>query len=190
MKYLISYKLFLEEVEEEAEEAEEEAGEQTDDPDVKEAKEALTNLKKDLSDYKAKKTLIDNAYLNVSSDADLQSKVDEIIGKDNKNIFITDYLHVASLNRKVNNIQKDVANDKIRKDDFTQELKMAQDGGTKQAISAKITDINNRISTKNADLASLLKEINDAQTKLNKKMIDTEKTMMDNIKKISSKSPK
>ena len=183
MRHLKPYKIFLEEAEFDVN--------ITDEPDIKMAKEKLTTLKNQLTEYKTKKPLIDNAYLTIKVDADLQKKVEEIVGKvdalpgQDRNPFLVEYLHIASLNRKVSKIQKDIANDKIKKDDFNEELKLSKDSSTKQAVSVKITDITNRISTNTASIASLTKEINDAQTSLNKKMTDVEKNMMDNIKKIS-----
>jgi hypothetical protein len=183
MKHLKSYRFFLEEAEFDVN--------ITDEPDIKMAKEKLTTLKNQLAEYKTKKPLIDTAYLTIKIDADLQKKVEEIVGKvdalpgKDRNPFLVEYLHIAKLTRKVNNIQKDITNDKVRKDDFSEELKLSKDDSTKQAVTGKITDINNIISTNTASIASLTKEINDAQTSLNKKMIDVEKNMMDSIKKIS-----
>ena len=180
MRHLKSYNLFLEESEFDVK--------LRDAPDIKSAKEKLSNLKKDLVEYNSKKSLIDNAYLKIETDADLQKKIDEIVGKESKNQFISEYLHIASLKRKVDKTQKNILNDKIKKDDFTEELKLSKDGSTKQAVNVKITDINNRISTNTASIASLTKEISDAQSTLDKKMKDIEKNMMDNIKKVTSQS--
>jgi DNA-directed RNA polymerase subunit L len=183
MRHLKPYTIFLEEAEFDVN--------ITDEPDIKMAKEKLTTLKNQLAEYKTKKPLIDTAYLTIKIDADLQKKVEEIVGKvdalpgKDRNPFLVEYLHIAKLTRKVNNIQKDITNDKVRKDDFSEELKLSKDDSTKQAVTGKITDINNRISTNTASIASLTKEINDAQTSLNKKMMDVEKNMMDSIKKIS-----
>jgi hypothetical protein len=184
MRKLKSYKIFLEESEFDVN--------ITDEPDIKMAKEKLTTLKTQLADYKSKKPLIDNAYLTIKIDADLQKKLEEIVGKTDslpgkdRNPFLVEYLHVANLKRKVDKSQKDIATDKVKKDDFTQELKLAADETTKQTVGAKITDITNRISTNTASIASLTKEINDAQKSLDKKMSDVEKNMMDSIKKIST----
>ena len=183
MRHLKPYRIFLEEAEFDVN--------ITDEPDIKMAKEKLTTLKNQLAEYKTKKPLIDTAYLTIKIDADLQKKVEEIVGKvdalpaADRNPFLVEYLHIAKLTRKVNNIQKDITNDKVRKDDFSEELKLSKDDSTKQLVTGKITDISNRISTNTASIASLTKEINDAQTSLNKKMIDVEKNMMDSIKKIS-----
>lgn len=182
MNYLKSYKLYLEESEFDVQ--------STDKPDVKTAKEELSKLKKQLADFKSKKTLIDNVYLKASTDADIQSKVDAIIGQVDRNQFLVDYLHICSLKRKVDKSQKEITTDKLKKDDFNQELKLSSESSVKQAVSAKITDIANRISTKTSEIASVMKEISDAEQLLKKKMSDIEKNMMDNIKKISSKQEK
>jgi len=187
MKNLKTYKLFLES---------EFDVNITDEPDIKMAKEKLVTLKNNLADYKAKKPLIDAAYLKAQTDADLQKALEPIVGKTDalpatdRNPFLVEYLHVASLKRKIDKTQKDITNDKLKKDDFSEELKLSTDSSTKQAVSSKISDITNRIATNTASIASLTKEISDAQASLNKKMLDVEKNMMDNIKKISSESSK
>lgn len=162
----------------------------TDEPDLKMAKDSLSITKSQLSEYKSKKSLLDNAFLKIKSDADLNLKVDEIVGKADqktpKNPFLIEYLHIAKLKRKVDKLQNDIVNDKIRKDDFSQELRLSSDSNMKASINAKITDIANRISTNTSNISSLMKEISDSQKSLDNKMRDIEKNMMDNIKKISS----
>ena len=183
MRHLKSYRIFLEEAEFDVN--------ISDGPDIKMAKEKLTTIKNQIAEYGKKKPLIDNAYLTIKIDAELQKKVEEIVGKvdalpgQDRNPFLVEYLHIAKLKRKVNNTQKDITNDKITKDDFSEELKLSKDESTKQSVTAKITDINNRISKNTASISSLEKEINDAQTSLIKKMMNIEKNMMDSIKKIS-----
>ena len=183
MRHLKPYRIFLEEAEFDVN--------ITDEPDIKMAKEKLTTLKNHLAEYKVKKPLIDSAYLTIKIDADLQKKIEEIVGKvdglpgQDRNPFLVEYLHIASLTRKVDKLQKDIANDKVKKDDFSEELKLSKDDSTKQAVSGKITDITNRISTNTASITPLTKEISNSQSILNKKMLDVEKNMMDNIKKIS-----
>jgi hypothetical protein len=186
MKTLKTYKLFIEESEFDAN--------ITDEPDIKMAKDQLSVTKNQLSEYKSKKTLIDNAYLKIKSDADLKIKVDEIVGKSDdktpKNPFIVEYLHIANLKRRLDHLQNDVTSDKLKKDDFSEELKLSPDDSTKQSVSGKITDITNRISTNTANIASLIKDVADAQKALDNKMKDIEKNMMDNIKKLSSQTTK
>jgi hypothetical protein len=186
MRTLKTYKLFVEESEFDLN--------VTDEPDIKMAKDELSITKKQLSDYKAKKTLIDTAFLKIKSDADLQTKVDEIVGKADlktpKNPFLVSYLHVAKLKRRLDKLQTDIANDKVKKDDFSEELKLSTDDTTKKSVGSKITDITNRISTNTANIATLVKDIADAQKSLDDKMKSIEKNMMDNIKKLSDQTSK
>jgi hypothetical protein len=186
MKNLKTYKLFVEESEFDLN--------VTDEPDIKMAKDELSVTKKQLSDYKAKKNLIDTAFLKIKVDADLQKKVDEIVGKADlktpKNPFLVGYLHVANLKRRLDKLQTGIANDKIKKDDFSEELKLSTDDISKSSVTTKITDITNRISTNTANITSLVKDIADAQKSLDDKMKSIEKNMMDNIKKLSDQTSK
>jgi hypothetical protein len=186
MKTLKTYKLFLEESEFDVN--------ITDEPDIKMAKDSLSVTKKQLSEYNTKKTLIDAAFLKIKVDADLQSKIDEIVGKADlktpKNPFLVEYLHVAKLKRRIDKLQTDIANDKVKKDDFSEELKLSTDDTTKKSVSVKITDITNRISTNTANIATLVKDVADAQKSLDDKMKSIEKNMMDNIKKLSDQTSK
>jgi len=188
MKYLKKYKLFTEEVDFNVN--------ITDEPDLKMAKEKLATLKTNLSDYKTKKPLIDTAYLTIKIDAELQKKIEQIIGKTDaqagkdRNPFLVEYLHVSNLKRKINNLQNELVKDKLSKDDFTEELSLSTEASTKTSVSSKISDITNRISTKTASIASLSKEVADSEKELQTKMFNVEKEMQDYIKKISSEVQK
>ena len=182
MRHLKNYKLFKEETEFDVQ--------LTDEPDVKGAKDELNNMHQNLSDFQAQKKKIDDAYLKASTDADLKLKLEEIIGKENKNPFITEYLHVASLKRKVQKFQNDIANDKIKQDDLKQELSIAEDPTVKQSLTDKTKEITDRLSTNKVTIGSLMKDINDGQVALDKKIKDMEKSMMDNVKKLNQQSSK
>lgn len=168
----------------------------TDDPDLKMTKEKLNTIKKQIAEYKAKKILIDKAYLMISTDADLKIKVEEIVGKtdalpkEDRNPFLVEYLSVANLKRKVDKLQNEITKDKVKKDDFSQELRYATEPSTKDMVNKKLTDVNNRIGTNTSTIALLKKEIEDSQKKLDLKMIEVEKELTGNIKKISSQSQK
>jgi hypothetical protein len=188
MKHLKRYKLFTEEADFDVN--------ITDEPDLKMAKEKLATLNKNITDYKTKKSLLDKAYLTTSTNTDLQSAIEGIVGKTDalpekdRNPFLVEYLHVANLKRKVDKFQKDITKDKISKDDFQEELSLAKESSTKDAVNKKLTDINTRISTKTTTIASLVKDISDAQTALDTKMSNVEKEMQDYIKKISTETKK
>ena len=194
MKHLKKYKLFTEEADFDVN--------ITDEPDLKMAKEKLATLKTNLSDYKTKKPIIDTAYLTIkiseprnveAEDADLQKKTEEIMGKTDiqsgkdRNPFLVEYLHVSNLKRKINNLQNELVKDKLSKDDFTEELGLSTESSVKASVNSKISDITNRISTKTVSIASLSKEVTDAEKELQTKMFNVEKEMQDYIKKISSK---
>ena len=194
MKHLKKYKLFTEEADFDVN--------ITDEPDLKMAKEKLATLKTNLSDYKTKKPIIDTAYLTIkiseprnveAEDADLQKKTEEIMGKTDiqsgkdRNPFLVEYLHVSNLKRKINNLQNELVKDKLSKDDFTEELGLSTESSVKASVTSKISDITNRISTKTISIASLSKEVTDAEKELQTKMFNVEKEMQDYIKKISSK---
>jgi hypothetical protein len=168
----------------------------TDEPDLKMSKEKLNTLKKQISEYKTKKILLDKAYLTSSTDADLQAKVGEIVGKtdalpkEDRNPFLVEYLNIANLKRKVEKLGDDITKDKVKKDDFSQELRYAKEASTKEMVNKKLTDLNNRIGTNTTTIATLKKEIDDSQKKLDIKMVQIEKEMTEYIKKISSQSQK
>ena len=111
MRHLKYYKVFLEEAEFDVQ--------VTDEPDIKASKEQFGDLEKNIKEYKQKKPLIDNLYLKAKTDEDIKSQIDNIVGKENKNPFLVEYLHVASLSRKINNIQKDITLDKLKKDFYS-----------------------------------------------------------------------
>ncbi len=188
MRKIKSYQLFKEEVDLSVN--------ITDEPDLKMSKEKLNTIKKHITDYKTKKPLLDKAYLMSSTDADLQSKVESIVGKtdalpkEDRNPFLVEYLNIANLKRKVDKLGDDITKDKLKKDDFSQELKYATEASTKEMVNKKLTDINNRIGTNTSTVASLKKEIEDSQKKLDVKMTQIEKEMIEYVKKISSQSQK
>lgn len=157
-------------------------------PDVEAANDQLTSLKNQLSYFKSKKTNIDSIYSRSKTDDELKSNLKNIIDEKNPNPFITEYLHTCELKRKIEKAQKSISEDKIKKDDFNQQLKLSTDINTNTSINNKIKEIDNRISLNTNLINSLNKEMNDSKSSLDKKMIDLEKNMMDNIKKISNQS--
>lgn len=163
----------------------------TDQPELKMSKERFQDFKKYLKDYNDNKKLIDKIYLNAKTDADLKKGIEDLLkkinspNKEEENPFIVEYLNVANLKRKMDTLQKELVNDKISKSDFSQQLGLASEQTTKDAITTKLTDINNRISTKTTTISSLSKDVNDSEKKIKDKMSKMEKEMKDYIKNIS-----
>lgn len=159
-----------------------------DSIEIKLTKDNLNKLKKDISDFKSKKSSIDQAYLSIQKDDELNNKVKQLIGDKNDNQFISEYLHIANLKRKVEKTQTDITKDKLSKDNFQEELKLSTDVSTKNAINIKLSDINNRISKKTSGISVIIKEISDSEKKLQDKMSKIEKEMTDYLNKITSNS--
>jgi hypothetical protein len=180
MKYLKNYSLFKEDNEFEVN--------STDRSDIQSAKERLNNIKNDISEYKSKKSEIDRLYLNAVTDEDIKTKLKSLLGENNKNQFMSSYLHISELKRRINKFQNDISEDKLKKDDFGTQISNSEDPSIKSALSDKIKEIDNRISTKTSDISSLKKEIDDSQRELDKKMKETETEMLDNFKKISTEN--
>lgn len=188
MRHLKNYKMFLEEVDFNPQ--------VTDEPDIKMAKEKLANLNKQLSEYNTVKPKIDYFYLNATTDADLDTKIKQLLGDtdakagQDRNPFLVEYLHVANLKRKIDKNQKDITQDKLKKDDFSETLKLATEATTKEAVGAKLKEIDSRMSAKTADIATLNQQIIESEKKLKEKMTSIQKEMMDYIKKLSDQSQK
>jgi hypothetical protein len=188
MRKIKSFQLFTEEVDF--------SPKVTDEPDIKMAKEKLATLNKQISEFNTLKPKIDYFYLNSATDADIEVKIKQLIGEtdakagQDRNPFLVEYLHVANLKRKIDKNQKDITQDKLKKDDFSQELKFATEASTKEAVNAKLKEIDSRMSTKISDIATLNQQIAESEKKLKEKMTSIQKEMMDNIKKISSQSQK
>lgn len=157
-------------------------------PDIEAANNQLSSLKNQLNDFKSKKSNIDNIYSRSKTDDELKKNISPVMDEKNPNPFITEYLHICELKRKIENSQKSISEDKIKKDDFNEQLRLSTDIDNRQNINNKIKEIDNRISLNTNSINTLNKEINDSQSNLNKKMTDLEKNMMDNIKKISNQS--
>lgn len=188
MKYLKKYNKFTEEAEFDVN--------VTDPPDLKMSKEKFQTINTQLKEFKTKKPAIDNAYLKITNDADLQRKIEEIVGKMDKlpeadrNQFLVEYLHVASLKRQLDRLQKDLVNDKIAKDDFTQQMNLSTEKSTKDVINKKLLDITNRMKIKNGTVVTLTNDINNSEKNLNTKMNNIQKEMSKYIKTISKENVK
>ena len=182
MKHLKSYGLFLE-------------ASNIIDPDITMAEDKLVATQKQLSDYKVKKPLIDKAYLTAATDADLKTKIESLIGKtdsqpkEDRNPFLVEYLHVASLKRKIDKAQKDITGDKLKKSEFEAESKI-DSGSNKEELAKKVSGLDTNIKTNTQLIASLSKQVQDSEKQLIDKMKKIEKDLGDYVKKISSESGK
>ena len=187
MRHLKNFKLFLEDADFDVN--------LTDAPDLRMSKEKFNTIKKYLNDYNLKKKLIDQAYLTVKIDVELQKKIEQILGPtdakpgDDRNPFLVEYLHISSLKRQMDKLQKELVNDKISKDDFQEQLKLSTEASTKDSVNKKLAEINTRMSTKTTTISSLSRDVADSEKKLQEKMSKIQKEMNDYIQKISKDTP-
>jgi len=180
MKWVKSWKLFREALEVEP----------TDEPDVKASKDELNELESDISEFKSKKAQIDNAFKTITDDKALKTKLDSIIGTDDKNNFLSQWVHVSTLQKKVDDLTKEITKDKLTKDDFNRELAVSKDPTIKAAVNSKITDISNRIAQKSLKIKELGQEILDSEKEIQKDMGEEEKELKDNIQKMEQDDKK
>ena len=172
MKYLKSLKLFLEEFE----------ISDTDYPDVTARKKDLNVLLSHISDYSGGVSIIDDILLNKSkgkSPDDVTKLLDKVIEKGgNRNTFLSQYTAAARMKKKIESLQSQIINDKIRLDDFKSSLPDVSNDD-KTSLNIKISDINNRISEKNSKINELKKEISEKEKELKQKMSDKRKELQE-----------
>jgi hypothetical protein len=183
MKHLKTYKIFKEEVDFNIN--------PTDDPSVNMAKEKMNLYKKQLVEFKSKKSQLDNIYLKTENEKELQSKIEQLIGnQENKNPFLVEYSSISSFKRKTEKTQKTITEDKIKADDFNSELNLATDDSIKSKLKTKILEIKQKILDNQKKISELSKNISEGEKKLNDKILEIEKNIKENIEKITSDNEK
>jgi hypothetical protein len=94
------------------------------------------------------------------------------------------------MNKDINNMQQENVMDKVRIDDFQQDLKMTTDPNTKQSLATKIADINKRMNGRVTNITKIQNDFNLADKAHKDKMSKIEKDIKDNITKISNVNQK
>lgn len=188
MNYIKSYKLFLEEAEFDVL--------SSDSADVKVAKEKMQTMKTYITDYKNKKPLIDKIYTEIKDPKKIEDELKKVLGQTDvmngkdRNPFLVEYTHVAKLNADVTQMGKDNLNDKIKLDDFQQELRYAKEQTIKDVVNKKIADVNKRMLDRTKNIQTLSNQYRQSLKEHTDKMGKIEKEMSDNIKKISNVNQK
>jgi len=183
MKYLKKYNLFLE--------ADLDI-QVTDAPDVKTSKQQMELVTKQLADFKTKKPQIDTLYKTIKDPAQIEAGLIKILGTDvkSRNPFLVDYASISKMSTDVDNMQQENTLDKVRIDDFQQDLKITTDPNTKQSLTNKIADINKRMNGRVTNINKIQNDFNLANKAQKDKMLKIEKDMKDNITKISNVNQK
>ena len=191
MKYLKKYVIFLEEDEFEVKD--------TDQADVKMAKEKMNTIQNQLSEYNQKKSLIDQVYAKTDkkkTSQDIELELKKILGEtdiqseEDRNPFLVEYSTIARLKKDVDDLQTAKAEDKIKLDDFQQELNLSTETSTKLLVNSKIQDIKNRLGEKSAKITKIMNDINTKQKEHVVKMEKIKTDITEYIKKISDSDQK
>jgi hypothetical protein len=183
MKYLKKYNLFLE------------AGLDilpTDEPDVKASKQQMELITKQLADYKTKKPQIDTLYKTIKDPTQIEAGLIKILGTDvkNRNPFLVDYASISKMISDVDKMQQENTLDKVRIDDFQQDLKITTDANTKQSLTTKVADINKRMTDRVTNINKIQNDFNLADKAHKDKILKVGKDIQDNITKISNVNQK
>jgi uncharacterized protein involved in exopolysaccharide biosynthesis len=187
MRYLKTYTKFNEKVE----------INDTDTEDVKMSKEKMNKLEGYMTEYTQKKSQIDAIFKDLKKDdKQISIELQNLLGKEDagegadRNPFLVDYAEVSKMMRKVDDIQNKRALDKIKLDDFNQQLSLTKDADVKVNISSTISDINNRLADKSKEITELQKEIDEKKKALEQKMVEQKKEIDEFIKKINDEEQK
>jgi len=191
MKYLKKYVIFLEEDEFEVKD--------TDQADVKMAKEKMNTIQNQISEYNQKKPLIDQVYVKTDkkkTKEEIESGLKQILGEtdiqseEDRNPFLVEYSTIARLKKDVDDLQTGKAEDKVRLDDFQEELNLSTESSTKLLVNSKIQDIKNRLGEKSAKITQIMNDINIKQKEHVVKMEKIKVDITEYIKKISDSDQK
>ncbi len=191
MRYLKKYTIFLEEDEFEVKD--------TDQADVKMAKEKMNTIQEQFKEYTQKKPLIDQVYIKTDkkkTKEEIESELKKILGEtdiqseEDRNPFLVEYSTISRLKKDVDDLQTGKAEDKVRLDDFQQELNLSTEASTKLLVNSKIQDIKNRLGEKSAKITQIMNDINIKQKEHVTKMEKIKADMTEYIKKISDSDQK
>jgi hypothetical protein len=184
MKYIKKYKLFIE--------ADEFDIQTTDTPDIKMAKEKMDTIEEQFAEYRTKKITIDQLYLNTKDDSEIEEGLQKILGKTDiqngpdRNPFLIEYSYLAKLKRSLDKMRQQNVDDKIKLDDFNEELMEAEEQTVKESISSKIKQINERVLERVKKITQTQQDFNLKEQEHKARMLKTESDMKEYIKKISN----
>lgn len=142
----------------------------TDEPDLKMAKEKMNDLKNKLSDYKSKKSSLEQLY---KSDEVKDSDLEKIVGKDDKNPFLISYANILSAERKIRNLKEKENKKSVELSEFKDRLNDS-DGESKESLSNKVSDIENQIKDIKNKISEIKKNIPEIEEKHKEKIENLE----------------
>ena len=186
MKYLKKYNLFLEEADLDIL--------ATDQPDVKVAKQSMEIVSKQLKEYTdgKKKSDIDTLYKTIKDPTQIEAGLNKILGSDvkSRNPFLVDYVSTSKMKKRIDDEEKENVLDKVKLDDFQQELKIITDPNTKKSLTTKVADVTKRMNDRVKNISKIQNDFLLADKAQKEKILKIEKDIKDNITKISNVNQK
>lgn len=180
MKYLKNYKSFNEEAEFEVDAMSPANAENT------KSINDLNKVKKDIDGYNKYKGNIDTIYKTSKTDAEIETKLKNLLGDDNdRNPFLDNYITVASDERKVKTMVDNRVANKLKVSEYNDLISMSDNPTQKTAMQLEITKLNNKISMDEKSLTKLKSDIEKRKKDIKDNISDIEKSMQSNIKNIS-----
>jgi predicted nucleic acid-binding Zn-ribbon protein len=172
MKYVFNYQKFIEKLE----------IIDTDEPDVKMSKEKMNALEDQFTEFNQKKAQIDAVYQDDKlTDKDVESKLKSIIGQiesgpeQDRNTFLIEYSTLKKLEREVSHLQGERTKDKLKIQEFQEELSLLDKEETKLLTKSNINDLNTKLAQKSAKILEIGKSIQDKKKEMDQKMMDVKK---------------
>ncbi len=187
MKHLRNYTQFLEKFE----------ITDSDEPDVKMAKEKMNSLEEQFNEFNQKKASIDSVYKDEKLTNDqIEEKLKQIIGLEeegpekDRNPFLIQYSNISRLQREVSNLQNERTKDKLKIQEFQEELNLLDKEETKLLTKSNINDLNTKLAEKSKKILDLGKEIETKKAELQQKMLEVRNEIDEYTKKIQEEKQK
>ena len=179
MKYLKKYNDFNEEADFDVD--------PKDTTNVKKSKENLTKVRKDIDNYNKQKAQIDTIYKTSKSEAEIDKRVDALLGKDKekRNPYLINYLTVSNSERKLRSIKDDRINNKLRADEYRDLMDQTDNPDQKKAMSLKVAELNKKNVTGASNLTKLKAEADKRKSDISSSSSKNLKEIEDDIKNIT-----
>lgn len=187
MKYVLNYQKFLEKFE----------ILDSDEPDVKMAKEKMNSLQEQFTEFNQKKASIDAIYKDEKlTPEQVEEKLKQVIGLEeespdrDRNPFLIEYSNVCRLEKEVSNLQDQRTKDKLKIQEFQEELSLLDKEETKLLTKSNINDLNTKLAEKSKKIIDIEKEIQQKKTELSQKMTQVQTDINEYTKKIQDEKQK
>jgi len=181
MKWLKNYLLFKEGVDVDIE--------ASDNVDVKAAKTSFNDMKAHIDEFKSKKSKVDNIFQKKDIDkTQLDKEIESVLGSSysedgssERNPFLSNYIRVASDQRRLDNLLDDVVTDRESLQSNRSLLANVEGDEQKSSLENTIGTITKRIQDSQTSIEILKKDINNNKQKIEDNMKDAEKEILGSI---------